>query len=150
MNALLRPDFWNRVGIALSCRSPTRLRTELPLEPASCGCRCSRFRCGMTAVLLTGTLNRVMIVELGLSVRACRADGLASAAVFAPFRALIGHKSDTSPFGPRLEARALHLVRDADAVRRARHPALCAARDDRSRHSGPAFIGQKLARRSAS
>lgn len=48
---------------------------------------------GMAAVLLTGTLNRVMIVELGMAA------GLVGAAValpliFAPLRALIGHRSD--------------------------------------------------------
>jgi MFS transporter, BCD family, chlorophyll transporter len=48
---------------------------------------------GMTAVLLTGTLNRVMIVELGLSA-ALVATMVALPLLFAPFRALIGHKSD--------------------------------------------------------
>jgi MFS transporter, BCD family, chlorophyll transporter len=49
---------------------------------------------GMAVVLLNGTLNRVMIVELGVPA------GLVSAMValpllVAPFRALIGHRSDT-------------------------------------------------------
>jgi MFS transporter, BCD family, chlorophyll transporter len=49
---------------------------------------------GMAMVLLTGTLNRVMIVEL--SVPAWIVGLMASLPlVFAPFRALIGHKSDT-------------------------------------------------------
>nr|WP_084184528.1 BCD family MFS transporter [Sphingomonas astaxanthinifaciens] len=48
---------------------------------------------GMTAALLNGTLNRVMIVELGVPA------GLVAALIAipllaAPFRALIGHKSD--------------------------------------------------------
>jgi BCD family chlorophyll transporter-like MFS transporter len=49
---------------------------------------------GMAAVLLTGTLNRVMIVELGLPA-ALVALMVAIPLVFAPLRALIGFKSDT-------------------------------------------------------
>ena len=49
---------------------------------------------GMAMVLLTGTLNRVMIVELG--VPAWLVGLMVSLpVVFAPFRALIGFKSDT-------------------------------------------------------
>jgi MFS transporter, BCD family, chlorophyll transporter len=49
---------------------------------------------GMAMVLLTGTLNRVMIVEL--AVPAWIVGLMVSLPlVFAPFRALIGHKSDT-------------------------------------------------------
>jgi BCD family chlorophyll transporter-like MFS transporter len=48
---------------------------------------------GMAMVLLTGTLNRVMIVELG--VPAWLVGLMVSLPLlFAPFRALIGHKSD--------------------------------------------------------
>jgi MFS transporter, BCD family, chlorophyll transporter len=49
---------------------------------------------GMAMVLLTGTLNRVMIVELGVPTWLV---GLMVSLplLFAPFRALIGHKSDT-------------------------------------------------------
>lgn len=49
---------------------------------------------GMALVLLVGTLNRVMIVELSVSATlvACM---LALPLVFAPFRTLIGFKSDT-------------------------------------------------------
>jgi BCD family chlorophyll transporter-like MFS transporter len=49
---------------------------------------------GMALVLLVGTLNRVMIVELGVPASLV---GLMIALplVFAPFRALIGFKSDT-------------------------------------------------------
>ena len=65
---------------------------ELPLGRLL---RLSLFQlsCGMAAVLLTGTLNRVMIVELGfpsLLVAAMVSIPL----LFAPLRALIGHKSD--------------------------------------------------------
>ncbi|EHQ52647.1 photosynthetic complex (LH1) assembly protein LhaA [Ectothiorhodospira sp. PHS-1] len=49
---------------------------------------------GMAIVLLTGTLNRVMIVELGLSA-ALVALMVALPVLFAPFRVLIGHRSDT-------------------------------------------------------
>ncbi len=49
---------------------------------------------GMAAVLLIGTLNRVMIVELGVPSWIV-ASMLALPLLFAPFRALIGFKSDT-------------------------------------------------------
>ncbi len=49
---------------------------------------------GMALVLMVGTLNRVMIVELG--VPASLVGIMVSLPVlFAPFRALIGHRSDT-------------------------------------------------------
>jgi MFS transporter, BCD family, chlorophyll transporter len=48
---------------------------------------------GMTTVLLTGTLNRVMIVELGVS-SSLVAIMIALPLVFAPLRAMIGHQSD--------------------------------------------------------
>jgi BCD family chlorophyll transporter-like MFS transporter len=49
---------------------------------------------GISLVLLVGTLNRVMIVELGLAATVV-AVMLALPVLFAPFRALIGHRSDT-------------------------------------------------------
>ncbi|MGF1549874.1 MAG: BCD family MFS transporter [Sphingomonadaceae bacterium] len=49
---------------------------------------------GMATVLLTGTLNRVMIVELSTPAWLV-ALMVAIPLVVAPFRALIGHKSDT-------------------------------------------------------
>jgi MFS transporter, BCD family, chlorophyll transporter len=49
---------------------------------------------GMAAVLLTGTLNRVLIVELGVS-GALVALMVSLPLLFAPLRALIGYKSDT-------------------------------------------------------
>ncbi len=49
---------------------------------------------GMTLVLLVGTLNRVMIVELGVPATVVGVM-LALPLLFAPFRALVGHKSDT-------------------------------------------------------
>ncbi len=50
---------------------------------------------GMALVLLVGTLNRVMIVELAVPATVV-AVMLALPLVFAPFRTLIGHKSDTN------------------------------------------------------
>ena len=49
---------------------------------------------GMTLVLLVGTLNRVMIVELGVPATVVGVM-IALPLLFAPFRALVGHKSDT-------------------------------------------------------
>ncbi|MGB7431732.1 MAG: BCD family MFS transporter, partial [Ahrensia sp.] len=49
---------------------------------------------GMAAVLLTGTLNRVMIVELGVPTSLV-ALVVAIPVLAAPFRVLIGHRSDT-------------------------------------------------------
>jgi MFS transporter, BCD family, chlorophyll transporter len=49
---------------------------------------------GMAVVLLNGTLNRVMIIELGVS-SALVAAMVSLPLVFAPLRALIGFKSDT-------------------------------------------------------
>jgi BCD family chlorophyll transporter-like MFS transporter len=49
---------------------------------------------GMCLVLLVGTLNRVMIVELGVPATLVGVM-LALPLLAAPFRALIGHKSDT-------------------------------------------------------
>lgn len=49
---------------------------------------------GMSLVLLVGTLNRVMIVELSLPASIVAAM-IALPVLFAPFRALIGHTSDT-------------------------------------------------------
>ena len=48
---------------------------------------------GMATVMLIGTLNRVMIIELGLSA-ALVAVMVALPLVFAPFRAMVGFKSD--------------------------------------------------------
>lgn len=66
--------------------------TELPMGRLL---RLSLFQVsvGMAAVLLTGTLNRVMIVELGLSAWMVSLM-VALPLVFAPLRALIGFRSD--------------------------------------------------------
>ncbi|MEL7480496.1 MAG: PucC family protein [Pseudomonadota bacterium] len=57
---------------------------------------------GMALALLTGAINRVMIVELSVPAWLV-ALMISLPLVFAPFRALIGHKSDThrSPLGWR-------------------------------------------------
>ena len=57
---------------------------------------------GMALVLMLGTLNRVMIVELGVPASLV-AIMIALPVLFAPFRALIGHRSDNhvSAFGWR-------------------------------------------------
>ncbi len=52
-----------------------------------------QFSVGMAATLLIGTLNRVLIVEMGVSAWLV-ALMVALPLVFAPFRALIGFKSD--------------------------------------------------------
>jgi BCD family chlorophyll transporter-like MFS transporter len=49
---------------------------------------------GMSLVLLVGTLNRVMIVELGVSAMLVSLM-IALPVLFAPFRALVGFRSDT-------------------------------------------------------
>ena len=53
-----------------------------------------QFSVGMAMVLLNGTLNRVMVVELGTPTWLV-ALLIAVPMLAAPFRALIGHKSDT-------------------------------------------------------
>ena len=67
--------------------------TELPIGRLL---RLSLFQIsvGMALALLVGTLNRVMIVEFGMSA-ALVAAMVALPVVVAPFRALIGHRSDT-------------------------------------------------------
>jgi BCD family chlorophyll transporter-like MFS transporter len=67
--------------------------TELPLGRLL---RLSLFQVsvGMTTVLLTGTLNRVLIVELAVPAVLVAAM-VAIPFLFAPLRALIGHRSDT-------------------------------------------------------
>lgn len=66
---------------------------ELPLSRLL---RLSLFQVsvGMAAVLLVGTLNRVMIVELGVPASLVGIM-VALPVLFAPFRALIGFRSDT-------------------------------------------------------
>jgi BCD family chlorophyll transporter-like MFS transporter len=86
------PAAWNRIAQrflpfadAATAKLPLGRLLRLSLFQVSCG---------MTAVLLTGTLNRVMIVELKLAA-AMVAAMVALPLFFAPARALIGFKSDT-------------------------------------------------------
>jgi len=67
-----------------------------PDLPLSRLLRLSLFQvsCGMALVLLIGTLNRVMIVELGVPASLVGIM-ISLPLIFAPFRALIGFRSDT-------------------------------------------------------
>ena len=83
--------FWNRVGTRFLPFADAA-SADLPLARLL---RLSLFQVsvGMAAVLLTGTLNRVMIVELGMSASIVAAM-VSLPLLFAPMRALIGFKSD--------------------------------------------------------
>ena len=83
---------WMRVGGALLPFADVAT-DELPLRKLL---RLSLFQVtvGMAVALLIGTLNRVMIVELGVPVWLV-AMMISLPLIFAPFRALIGFKSDT-------------------------------------------------------
>jgi BCD family chlorophyll transporter-like MFS transporter len=83
---------WQKVGTQFLPFADAATK-ELPLSKLL---RLALFQIsvGMATVLLTGTLNRIMIVELNVSAWLV---GLMVSlpVVFAPFRALIGYKSDT-------------------------------------------------------
>ena len=89
--ALKTGSFWNRVGTRFLPFADAAT-AELPLGRLL---RLSLFQLsvGMAAVLLTGTLNRVMIVELGMTASIVAAM-VSLPLIFAPLRALIGFKSD--------------------------------------------------------
>jgi BCD family chlorophyll transporter-like MFS transporter len=89
--ALKSGAFWNRLGTRFLPFADAAT-AELPLGRLL---RLSLFQVsvGMAAVLLTGTLNRVMIVELGMASWAVAAM-VSLPLLFAPLRALIGFKSD--------------------------------------------------------
>lgn len=86
-----RPAMWKSIGTRFLPFADVAT-AELPLSRLL---RLSLFQVsvGMCTVLLMGTLNRVMIVELGIQSWVV---GLMVGLplVFAPLRALIGHKSD--------------------------------------------------------
>ena len=82
---------------------------------------------GMAAVLLIGTLNRVMIVELGVPAWLV-AVMVSLPLVFAPFRALVGFRSDKHRSVLGWRRVPYHLVRHAAAVRRPRDHAVRADR----------------------
>ncbi len=83
---------WARIGTAFLPFADVA-SADLPLSRLL---RLSLFQIsvGMAAVLLTGTLNRVMILELGIPAWIV-ALMVSIPLLFAPFRALIGYKSDT-------------------------------------------------------
>lgn len=83
---------WSRVGPGMLPFADAASK-DLPLRRLL---RLSLFQVtvGMAVVLLTGTLNRVMIVELGIPAWLI-AVMVSLPLVFAPLRALIGFRSDT-------------------------------------------------------
>ena len=89
--ALAQQPFWSRVASRFLPFADAAT-AELPLSRIL---RLSLFQVsvGMAAVLLTGTLNRVMIVELGMSASLVAAM-VSLPLLFAPARALVGFKSD--------------------------------------------------------
>ncbi len=91
MKTIGRSAMWNTLGTRFLPFADVAT-AELPLSRML---RLSLFQVsvGMCAVLLTGTLNRVMIVELGLQAWVV-STMVALPLLFAPLRALIGHKSD--------------------------------------------------------
>ena len=90
--ALKHGTFWSRLGTRFLPFADAAT-PDLPLAQLL---RLSLFQVsvGMAAVLLTGTLNRVMIVELGMSASIVAAM-VSIPLLFAPLRALIGFRSDT-------------------------------------------------------
>jgi BCD family chlorophyll transporter-like MFS transporter len=91
LTALRTGAFWNRLGSRFLPFADAATE-DLPLGRIL---RLSLFQVsvGMAAVLLTGTLNRVMIVELGMSASLVAAL-VSLPLLFAPLRALIGFRSD--------------------------------------------------------
>jgi BCD family chlorophyll transporter-like MFS transporter len=88
---MMRGAIWARIGTRFLPFADAA-SAELPLSRLL---RLSLFQVsvGIAAVLLTGTLNRVMIVELGMSASLVAAM-VSLPLLFAPLRALIGFKSD--------------------------------------------------------
>jgi BCD family chlorophyll transporter-like MFS transporter len=91
IHSLKTGAFWNRLGTRFLPFADAAT-DDLPLGRIL---RLSLFQVsvGMAAVLLTGTLNRVMIVELGMSASLV-AVMVSLPLLFAPLRTLIGFKSD--------------------------------------------------------
>lgn len=89
--AVANGAFWARLGTRFLPFADAAT-VDLPLRRLL---RLSLFQVsvGMAAVLLTGTLNRVMIVELGMSASLVAAM-VSLPLLFAPARALIGFRSD--------------------------------------------------------
>ncbi len=91
----LRPPAW---VLALAARYVPFADAASPDLPLGRLMRLSLFQAaiGIATALLVGTLNRVMIVELGVPAWWV-ALSVALPLVFAPLRALIGYRSDTHP-----------------------------------------------------
>ncbi len=91
----LRAPAW---ALALAARYVPFADAASPDLPLGRLLRLSLFQVaiGLTTALLVGTLNRVMIVELGVPAWWV-ALSVALPLVFAPLRALIGYRSDTHP-----------------------------------------------------
>lgn len=83
---------WTRLSLAFLPFADVAT-TELPL-PRLMRLALFQVSVGMAYALLVGTLNRVMIVELGVSAWAVSVM-VALPLLVAPLRALIGHRSDT-------------------------------------------------------
>jgi len=83
---------WRSVGLG-ALPFADAATVELPMSRLL---RLSLFQVtvGMAVVLLVGTLNRVMIVELGIPAWLV-ASMIALPLLFAPFRMVVGHRSDT-------------------------------------------------------
>jgi magnesium-protoporphyrin O-methyltransferase len=100
----VRPRHREGSGVGGAALPALRRRRQRPScrSAGCCACRCSRSRWAWRPCCWSGTLNRVMIVEL--SVPAWLVGLMVSLPLlFAPFRALVGHRSDThrSAFGWR-------------------------------------------------
>ena len=85
-------SFWQTVGTRFLPFADAA-STDLPL-PRILRLALFQVSVGLAAVLLNGTLNRVMIVELGVPTWIV-ALMIALPLLIAPFRALIGYRSDT-------------------------------------------------------
>ncbi|MCU0681281.1 MAG: BCD family MFS transporter [Polyangiaceae bacterium] len=86
-----RPSFWRALGPRLLPFADAASEA-LPL-PRLLRLALFQVSVGIELVLLNGTLNRVMIVELGIPAWLVAAM-VALPILFAPFRALVGHRSD--------------------------------------------------------
>ncbi len=84
--------YWSRTGTRFLPFADAA-STELPL-PRLLRLALFQVSVGMAVVLLNGTLNRVMIVELGIGA-AMVAAMVSLPLLFAPLRILVGHRSDT-------------------------------------------------------
>lgn len=84
--------FWRKVGTRFLPFADAAT-TELPLGRLL-RLACFQLSVGMALALMTGALNRVMIVELGVAASFV-AVVVALPVLAAPFRVLIGHRSDT-------------------------------------------------------